>query len=342
MQSSQAFSYDFGILASELRSAHCVRTVTDLLFDKDVEALLRLCEIPSHRFSEKASQYDKFCALCKACELAEGHPTALWCQVLLEKVFGIDLPLLPENCETIWQKSSVLLQETAMTWQAALERLYGQSPVRLLWQDADGLDELPKNCVPVLDGSLFCQTNLDMSWQSFVASAQKTLDTFEEKGCRSVFFTLSEDYTFDEPNLYTVNQLLERQDPSLLQGDLWTTQVLRLLSAECKKRSWALCLRLHCDEGELLRLISYLQSSVGLCRLLFSASHPSAEQAMLDVQAREHGEEMTWALWRRDYPTTLSWKGALQSYRERYPIGRLQILTAANCYKTPFLQGNCE
>ncbi len=339
MQPNPPFDFDFGILPDGLYQKKYIESVTDLLLDKDAERLLRFCGIAKERFGKAASQYDKFCALCDAAVLAEGHPVIAWCQEVLARVFGISLPISGETCETIWRQSVIRLQEVPLTPEEALALLYSGSPARIL---SDATRSLPVTCIPVLDAASLTTAISAKDWGAWLCAAQEILDHFAEKGCDTVYLCLKEGFVFDAPNLYRVNQILNETDADRFTSSLWIAQLARLLSAECKRRDWSLCLRVLCDGEEACKLLAYLESSVGLARCVWSTSDPASEEALLRFQAKDHACELFWALWRADYPTTQSWRQAIKSCQERYPIGRLQILTVQNAYKTPFLQRNSK
>ncbi len=72
--------------------------------------LMRSHGIPEEKITGTASPYDKFYAFAEALEMAIGNPMYHWCNLELQKYFGITTPLTTETARSIWDKTCALLQ----------------------------------------------------------------------------------------------------------------------------------------------------------------------------------------------------------------------------------------
>lgn len=328
------FLPDYGILPSEYFERSAISNPIELFWSDDLLALLRLCGAKEELIGERASDYDRFLSLCRALPLLEGHPTRTWIMALLEKYF--DLQELPteENVAQIWQMFCDYLLESPIAPKDLIE---GE------WL-CDGLTVpgvLPKNVTPVLNGNLLLETagKKAMAWSAEIGA---TVEHFVNNGCKKISLQLQKDFAFVLPSIYHVDRALSLTKRDREAINLLTCQLMRELCMVAQKYDLLLVLVCKGDPVALASLLEYAEESVGLPRICWSTSGAREAHALLDFTAKSHKGEMLAALPYECVMTQNEFSSEVESWKMRYPVGRLCFITARDLRQTPFAQAHIE
>lgn len=73
--------------------------------------LMRTNGIPESIVTGAENPFEQFAAFTKTLALAIGNPMLHWCNLELQKYFGIEKPLTEDNCKSVWDKCNALLQD---------------------------------------------------------------------------------------------------------------------------------------------------------------------------------------------------------------------------------------
>ena len=83
----QIFATDYGTLSHRFFSTGSLTNPTELIQSRELTALLYLCGVGEAELGDRASDYEKFKALCHSFPLLDGHPLKEQITVFLKKHF---------------------------------------------------------------------------------------------------------------------------------------------------------------------------------------------------------------------------------------------------------------
>lgn len=325
----ERFCADYGRLPMRFLRLRSVSNATELLWSDEWERLLRLCGIPEREIDERASDYERFAALCKAFSLLDGHPMQLYLKSFLKTYFP-SLPMpSPDTCEQLWQGiADELLQKTCKPTD-----FLPTEPIFFLMPTLD-VDVLPSPLLPMLNADLFLKTDARTysEWRDWIHT---TARRFHQAGARAARVTLGRAFAFVWPDLYHVEQALKK--PSSLEDDLLICQLFRELCEVCEALSMELLLEVDCQPQAAIALLRYAQKSVGLPAINWSADGVSARE-ILTFQSEVRGVYMNWCLRSSDCLTEDMLVMAIKKAASCYPAGRLRFLTALDLRLSRFEQ----
>ena len=326
------FAPDYGTLPSDYFAKSLITNPIELFWSDDLLALLRLCGQKEESIGERASDFDKFQALCRAFSLLEGHPTRAWILSVLEEHFSLKEIPNEKNATELWQILS----------QALLERpIAAQDLVGGAWLcDATTVPaHLPTHITPVLHANRLLQTNAKntLAWSAEIAS---TVAHFAENGCKNILLHVTKDFDFATPSLYGVDRALSLAKKDRTALDLLTSQLVRELCTVAQKHD--LLLVLVCDENAsaVATLLQYCEESVGLPRITWSAQRVREAQALFAFTAQPHQNKIHAALLYENVMTQAELSNALESLQVRYPVGKLCFITARDLRQMPSAQAH--
>ena len=115
MLKSKATPIFFGELPSAYFDRLFFTNVSELIFDKELYALLHFCGLEERAIGECASDFDRFQAYCNATQFMTGHPILKKVEYLLKTCFGIVQPCNLETCKAIWSNIADRLFESPIT-----------------------------------------------------------------------------------------------------------------------------------------------------------------------------------------------------------------------------------
>lgn len=73
--------------------------------------LMRTNGIPENIVTGADNPFEQFSTFTKTLELAIGNPMVHWCNLELQKYFGIQEPLTEDNCKDVWDKCNAMLRD---------------------------------------------------------------------------------------------------------------------------------------------------------------------------------------------------------------------------------------
>ena len=326
------FAPDFGILPSAYFAKSFITNPMELFWSDDLLTLLRLCGEKDEKIGERASDYDRFLALCRALPLLEGHPTRAWIASVLQKYF--DLQELPteENAPKVWKSLSQALLEHPL---AAKELVSGA----WLCDALEVPDNLPKQVTPVLHANLLLQTNAKnaAAWSAEIASV---VAHFAVNGCQKILLHFAQNFEFVAPSLYGVDRSLSLSKKDRDAVNLLTSQLVRELCAVAQKEDLLLVLMGDGSSAAIANLLHYCEECVGLPRITWSTKEAREASALFAFNAQAHKHDMHAALLYENAMTEAELSSAIESLQVRYPVGKLCFVTARDLRQTPYAQAH--
>ncbi len=324
------FFPDYGILPSAYFKGSNITNPIELFWSDDLLALLRLCGAKEETVGERASDYDRFLALCRALPLLEGHPTRTWIVSVLEKFFNLKELLTEASAAEVWKMLCESLMETPISPKDLVSGAW-------LCDELTVPSHLPQNVVPVLNANLLLHTNAKNAakWSKEIAS---TVTHFAENRCKEIVLHLSNDFEFAPPSLYHVDRALSLAKKDREAQNVLTCQLMREICTAAQQHDLLLVLKCNGNSTAAADLLAYAEESVGIPRICWSARKACDAQELLNFTAKAHKNEIFAALTYDNAMTAHELADVLASWQMRYPIGRLCFLTARDLRQTPFAQ----
>jgi hypothetical protein len=121
---------------------------------------------------------------------------------------------------------------------------------------------------------------------------------------------------------------------------LLTSQLVRELCAVAQKHNLLLVLVCDGNSAAVANLLQYCEESVGLPRITWSAKEAREASALLEFAAKPHKNEILAALPYNSVMTADELSATLSSWKVRYPIGKLNFITARDLRQMPHAQAH--
>ena len=293
--------------------------LTELVWNDEIEGLLRMCGEEESFIGGMASDYERFCALSRSVHLLQGHPFLHHLSCFLREVLEIPLFLSIEDAEVIWRLGADRLLERSLSkedWQTFAVRQ--QEKFTLPTPRSFDISRFFK-------GNHLLNTKAT-SWDAWRIELQALCQDAFEKGFSGMTLVLPKDFSFVSPDPYHVGLSLQKKKKENADDAFLLAQLMRFLSEKCLQRDQILLLRVECDPLQAVKLVSYTEDRVGLPSLIWNVTPLVDPEPLLRWNAVKHQNVVGCALCRRDYECDDQWNEALQGYAERYPIGRLQVI----------------
>lgn len=318
--------------------------VSELIFDKDLYSLLRLCGVDEQLIGEGASDYDRFNAYCNAVPVLYGHPIVIKIVSLLKSCFDIDLPCSAQNCNEIWRIVADKLIDTPMIgWD--LINLINPTSINCVLIDRDQfvkIDAFPKGIEPVLCGQTLVQTNAS-DWSEWEKEMSDVIEQCILKGSHAVYFKLSDELLSDIPSLYHVEQSLCTPKKRLENIGVLLTQALRYLCLKCRQKGLFLYTEIQTDDlKRVVLLLERIYNSVGLPSMLFFSRELKTMDAMIEFSARLPMGLLRGGFMTSYYPSERELSYAFEATIARYPSGALTVLYGDDLRYTAFEKARFE
>lgn len=326
------FLPDYGILPSAYFERSTITNPIELFWSDELTALLRLCGEEEEMIGERASDYDRFLSLCRALPLTEGHPTREWIASVLEKHFGLKEIPTEETAPAIWKNLCKCLFENPILPKDLVSGAW-------LCDDFIVPNNLPENITPVLDANLLLKTQSQntAAWSARIA---ETVAHFAARGCSKIVLHLTHTFDFVMPSIYHVDRAVTLAKKDREATNLMICQLMRELCTAAQKHDILLVLVCEKDSAAAVRLLEYVESSVGLPRVCWSVREAREALPLLIYTAQAHKNEISAALSYENVMTENELLDAIQSWQMRYPVGRLCFLTARDLRQTPYAQAH--
>lgn len=294
--------------AGELAANVPFSNIAQLLLPRhpDILRLMAQCGIDPRHSAPNAADYERFRAWCTCTPALIGHPIPLFQQMLLHRLFECDLPLIEENCDTIWQLTAQRLAKEPLrprnvltAWQ--VKRLFlAEKPHGDLTAYRDIADSSTCDIRPLF----FPDRLLDADRPGFASAVQAlgravgypvtdlptlesalrtALDRFADAECVCARHTLPHPFSFLRPNPYHADQALaaalhtDGRGVSAEQQACFAAQMIRFLGQEYRRRGWGMQLALSgAWTPAHAALIDYLATEDALPRIVILTENPPA------------------------------------------------------------------
>ena len=328
------FAPDYGILPSAYFKKSAISNPIELFWSEELLSLLRLCGEREESIGARASDYDRFCALCRSLPLLEGHPMRAWIASVLNKYFCIQELPSEEAAAEAWKNLCESLLQTPI---APSDLVSGA------WL-CDSLcvpDGLPKEIEPVLHANLLLTLNV-ASATAWSEEIGKVASHFAMRGCRKIVLQIPDDFVFVTPSRYHADRALTSRKRDRGVEHLLICQLARELCITAQENDFLLVFVCRNHSAELAHLLEYAEQSVGLPRICWSVRDAKEAQMLLDFSARAHENAIFASIPFESVMTEAELLEALRAYQMRYPIGRLGFLTARDLRYTSFAQASVE
>lgn len=302
-----------------------LETPTQVLLDDEALDVLRLCgTMPCG--AEAEADFSYFSALADCMPHLIGHPVRCRTSFFLKELFGIADELNPQSKNSIWSVCSEQLLQKNISRQW-IEEFQNRQFSFCTLESLPCVDSLPHLREPIAFSEIMGTAPMFgiTTWESWCAVASERLNPFWKGEAFALSMDLPEQFRFQKPDLYHVSKILaERSD--LAEKDLWLAQELRFLCTELHKKEGLLHLRIHGNGSEVAKLISYLQISVPMPKMIWSCLKCSDFETMLEVQKKQTDVSICFAMRERELTVTDE-ERLLSAIAKRYPIGKLVVLT---------------
>ena len=295
---------------SDKRTVKVATNLTELWENEAQRGLLALYSASVGRDRPLYSYFDRFFALCEMLTYADGHDEQARCRKILSEELRIDWEPTPQNADRIWMLSAerLLLEPRAPLSQAFEIGAYRKAPTLDLAVTAAST-RVP-DCFWEGEAQSIAQ------WQNGLRAWLDATDS-----C-SVSVTLPDAFLFFSPNPYSVKCALAKACRTSDERYLLMAQTLRELSPILQSREGGLHLWVgDCGEAAV-KLLSYLEKSVGLPSVTWSTASGRSRESLLDYSVLPHRRLISPVL-------RVSDRGALEEeigrYSKRFPSGLLML-----------------
>ncbi|MBO7274731.1 MAG: glucuronate isomerase [Clostridia bacterium] len=314
------FFADFGVLPSAYFAKKAITNPIELFWSDDLVSLMRLCGMREEMIGDRASDFDKFQAICHTLELLDGHPTRARIVSILEKHFNLNELPTQETATEVWRTLCDRLLEDPIDPKTLVGGEW-------LCDAMDVPNNLPQGIAPVLNANLLLAADAKSTaaWSAQIAA---TVANFTQKGSQKVLLSLEKNFDFVLPSIYQVDRALSLARKDKQTENLLLSQLVRELCTACKQNNLLLVLVCHQNADGVVQLLKYCEDTVGLPRLCWSMHRATDAQALLEFTAQPHQNEIFAALLYQNILTQAELSAAIESWQVRYPIGRLRFITA--------------
>ena len=326
------FLPDYGILPSAYFKKSAITNPIELFWSDDLLSLLRLCGQKEEFIGERASDYDRFLSICRAMPLLGGHPTRAWILSILKKYFDQKEFPTEENAPDFWRTLCDHLLEDPILPQELVGGAW-------LCDSLSVPSNLPKEVNLVLNANLFLKTNAKTTalWSAEIA---KAVASFAESGCQKIVLQIPNEFAFAIPSVYHVDKALQSVKRSREAENLLLCQLMRELSSAAQKNNLLLVLVCDANAADVVRLLEYCEASVGLPRICWSLREIREAHVLLTFTAKPHKSEIFAALPYENVMTASELSNVIESWKVRYPVGKLCFITARDLRQTPYAQAH--
>ncbi len=324
-------AFDFGIPSPRLLARARVTNPAELLWSAEWERLHRLCRERTSDHAGPSSDFESFASIVARLSEMDGHPLQADTDAFWRTHFPDLPPLRGEGAVALWQAACRRLEDAP-----DIAALLPTTPWNCKLPTVVPID-LPQGARPMLDGDLLLETAAQDA-QGFHDRILETVTSFAEAGCRQVSMTLPRSFSFVSPDVYHVSKALQTKKRTASEGFCLVSQLLRELSAACRRWDIALLLEIKCPAEEAMALLRHTEAQVGLPRLCWMCRDVSSWRLLLDFQAEPHENSVDMALFCADFLTDGEMHQALRCVAARLPIDHLRLVTGADAPLLPFAQ----
>ena len=326
------FAPDFGTLPSDYFAKSLITNPIELFWSDDLASILRLCGEREETIGARASDYDRFLALCRALPLLEGHPTRAWIASVMQKYFDLNELPTEETAPEVWKNLSQTLLQNPLHINDFISGVW-------LCDKLTPEAKLPQGVTPALHANLLLQTTskTTLSWSAEIAT---TVLRFATNQCKKIVLQIDKNFDFIPPSLYGVDRALSLAKKDYKTENLLICQLMRELCTAAQRNDLLLVVVCDGNTSNLVRLLQYCEENVGLPRLCWCTRDARNAQELLAFSAQSHKNEVFAALFYESVMTQNELFEALASWKVRYPIGKLCYVTTRDVRQMPYAQAH--
>ncbi len=268
--------------------------------------LLYLCGLPERTYSDAASDYEFFSALCKAYPQCKGHTAVAEAEELIRREYGFTPVFTPENCDTIWKLCSAISIGTKKKETALF-----------LPKNTENTAKMPQKyrLSSFVGGELLMPRGSYTEWEASLCRQQEVLQK-----C-GVYLDLGRDFASPKPSLYHVKEALSKEKREAIDINLLKAQLLRLLFSFCVP----VLIRAEGDCTGVICLFEHFLHTVGISSLYCVAATKESMDAYLRFATEKKPPNFRLCLFKKDLENT-DFLNKIQQNAAFYPQSRWMLI----------------
>ncbi len=314
--------------------------------------LMRSNGVPEETVTGSAEPFEKFKAFAAALEMAVGNPMYHWSNMELKKYFDIEEPLTEANAQSIWERTSYLLQNDPNLTVRGIIRRSGvkyvgttDDPIDSLeWHEKLAKEDLgfvvcpsyrPDKAINITKAGFadYIRKLAASFGKETLSSAQEVCDALNERidffkahGCKAsdhgidyICFRKGSDDTADE----AFRKAMNGESVSLEEAEVYQTKVLLSLARKYHKENIVMELHYSCTRNVNERMFAKEGPDTGFD--MIAKSSCGDQLAMLFSELDKTGElpkTIVFSLDHNDFNQITTCLGAFQS--DEVP-GKMQL-----------------
>lgn len=282
-----------------------ITNIAELLRCKSTTAVLRMCGAKDEEIAENASDYDYFCALCRAIPLLAGHPLG---NRFFHMITSMNLSVSGDAIDPdfLWLQSILYLSDQnkeIREWDQQFQ--YACNKVQY---------SCSKQSIKAFaDTSNWVQTEAE-NWDGWEMELKKL---WNQASDRSDIFLFALPIQSDQLSVYHVNAALS----TCKSSSVLSAQLLRFLCDLCRINRKTLLIQVTPHNAtELLQKLQQFKKSIGLPDLIFSVETDKDLCALLPFVSQPHDASVVMGM---TYDKNENLSIPLSKLAVQYPIGKL-------------------
>ncbi len=256
-----------------------VTNIIELIGERQTREALILCgESPAA--VQSASDYDVFKKLLEVLPMLTGHATLLRLQVLFQRVLRIETTVCEENAERLWREAYERFFCEPRTCEQWLSMLPTMPPAEKITDaELNRLYANAKNVSWLGNDLIHTETS---SWHEWEEEMTALLRTKADEGIREILFRLPPDYVDGSPNVYAVEQCLQKKKKDRADEHLLLSQAIRFACVSEKDADICIILQAECAESDLTGLLKRIEKMGKQSDLLIMSTREENDHAVMD------------------------------------------------------------
>lgn len=317
----QLLEDDFGMMYDAEQAFQNAPNLTVLWWDAEKQSMLNLYASTVGTGERITSDFERFRALCRLMPQLKGNAVRHHCEDFLARHFGWNRSIDEQSCGEIWHSTA----ESLLTSPRSVADIIGEGR-RCMLSSESLLEGWNSQRIPVMLNASGLPTLNVRDWNEWLILANERIERFAEARCDRVYLKIPRGYTFEEPNLYRVGEVLLTKRRSMSEQSLLITQTLRYLCERCTEREWILYLCVESSAEESIRLLEYLARAVGLPAVRWMTSHSDTRDTLLSFGFAETRKNSFLPLiCLSDHPSDGELERTVAEYAARFPVGLLRF-----------------
>ena len=243
-----------------------ITNLTELLWDSEKTDALLLTAKPT-----TGADYLRFRNLCEAFSMMPAHPVRLHAEDQLRELFGIDLPMTPEHCDTIWKQTAERLLRFPLMREAAeaVERKKRQPFEPSTLSDAKQCRFSDFPSLPTIETADYA------AWET-----AQTEWLQKQQTASGVSLILPSGFHMVKPSRYHAERHLAKIETN---DDLWASQIFRFLAHALQKSEKKILLQTACNPSEIATLFAQTTEKIELPSIIWLPEKTTDAESLIDL-----------------------------------------------------------